>query len=293
MAQHARRAYAAALCLSAACSVVAHPPAADSTASASGRPASAAATKQRLCDGTARVRLRYYLAGGGLELDGSWVRIDNGFPSFMLDGTCQYWIGGGWNDYADPLARDRGWRTGVASTELMTALDQVAWSALGELADCDPHPGLFDAGSRVIAADGSIACASKGPKFDALWGIIETRGKQLWDAATPVTGDIHVAASQRGSTDAKLYTWPIAEPIAKFLVTPFVNFEAASASQLVSNPTEAAKLRALLAQYIADIDAGAHVYDGPRVSDGTTTATLYARDALPYEDEHGWLPRPE
>src|SRR5262245_20404170 len=49
-----------------------------------------------LCTGSARLALRVFYAGGGLAATGGTVRLENGYPSFAVDGQCRYFMSGGW-----------------------------------------------------------------------------------------------------------------------------------------------------------------------------------------------------
>jgi hypothetical protein len=57
---------------------------------------------------------------------------------------------------------------------------------------------------------------------------------------------------------------------------------------------DAAPLRAIREEYLSDTRPGdLYAADGIPITDGVISATMFLRDALPYEDERGILPLPE
>lgn len=156
--------------------------------------------RQPLCDGFPHLRL-WLLVRGRDELRGSAVRVENGHPVIAIDGTCSYWIGGGWTE--DALSRDRPFRTGklsdadVGSVEGSLPVDGVA-----ALADCPPPPaGLFDYSLRDIrSATATATCIGSAPeltagtRFETAWMTVEAMAGRLWDGGSPMDGALHVSA---------------------------------------------------------------------------------------------------
>jgi hypothetical protein len=112
-------------------------------------------------------------------------------------------------------------------------------------------------------------------------------------------GALHVSAVVSGfdpsSGSAMAYPWPLAMPLSDFLLDPGIdgsNLIMRGASKLVADPDSTSRLRALRERYLADRDAQPGLYanwDGLETTDGVTSAVLYMRDAMPYEDGSGLL----
>lgn len=252
---------------------------------------------QSLCDGQQHLRLWALLGGGGPEFPGSYVRIENGAPAFVVDGICSYWVGGGWSE--DALYRDRAFRTGrlsdadVRSIEASVPLDDVS-----VLADCSPG-GIPDGSTRVIRTEMAMAtCQSLpgGVRFGAAWTVVHKIASKLWESGAPMDGAIHVSAVGPASlppsaTSPPAYAWPSALPLSGF-VPDSSDWSKTGVSRLVDDPDAARQLRAIRDRYLADRTAQPGLYsnwDGLIATDQTTTAIVYMRDAIPYEDPQGLL----
>jgi hypothetical protein len=255
-----------------------------------------------LCDGTQHLRLWVFIAPRD-EVRGSMVRVENGRPFLAIDGTCSYWIGGGWASSAnDALGSDRPIRTGKLTQTDAASVEQTA--PLGDIArlgDCGPPPaGLYDYSFRVIrTAVAYASCFTSAPeltagtRFEAAWMTLETIANTLWNDGTPVTGALHVSAvnAPDGPSKTAAYAWPLAAPLGSFVLSDG-DSNKVGVSHLVDDPTSASQLRALRDQYLADRTAQPGLYvnwDGLEVTDQTSTRLIYMRDATPYEDAQGLL----
>jgi hypothetical protein len=250
-----------------------------------------------ICDGSQSLRLRiYYYSNPTSNLRGSTVRIENGFPSFGLDGQCTYYLNGGWLDL--PLANDLGWRYGSLPDDAREELDSgVPLSHLSDLQDCLPDNGLFDVDPVVISSAESFAsCRKPGPRLSKALAIVTSRAAALWTNAREMVGSIRFSAAAAADDGSIKYQWPLAEPLATFVIPENVSgaeYEGFSAgvSSLVSDPARALKLRQLRGDYLSDrASMPARFTDGQLMSDGITMAYVYMRDALPYEDDRGLWP---
>lgn len=251
------------------------------------------ATQQQpagLCDGSARMKLGFAtLAQNDRELRGSIVRVENGFPSWVLDASCNYYMSGGWAEPSDALARDRGVRRGKLERSRVEVLQrELPLGGLDALSDCSAAPGSFDGNTRIISDGQSTAsCAGSGAAFDAAWGWVQTRAVELWAAGAPMNEDVWLSAvAVNDGDDSQTFAWPAAEPLRTFLLPESAWFES-GVSRRVSG-LDAQKLRGLRDAYLsARTRSPSAFYDGQKMSDGTLGALVYLRDALPYEDEHG------
>jgi len=252
--------------------------------------------KVALCDGTDRMRLWVLVEPtGDREVRGSIVRVENGLPLLMVDGTCKFWIGAGWSE--DALSRDRALRTGKLSAADSKALEAaLPLDDLMPLGDCKAVAGHFDASILAIRAERSSArCATSGNRFGAAWAAVQTIARTLWNQSVPLDGPIHVSAVEApfdNTGSAKPYDWPITTPMASFLIPDGRGQFASGASRLVMEPDAAKKLRAMRDQYLADRGTKPGLYvnwDGMKVSEEGKIALVFMRDALPYEDARGLL----
>jgi len=249
-----------------------------------------------ICDGSANLRLRIFVEPqNGRELRGSIVRVENGYQSLMIDGACDFWIGGGWID--DPMARDLGWRRGHIPAALEQELETlISIGDLGSVQDCLSND-IADAPTRSIRSATSRArCIRGGPRFEAAWSWAEKHGPDLWHEGVPLDQGIRVEAVMLYDGDnSKAYGWPAGAPLAELILQETEGSAlvfASGVSTLVMDPDRAQALRRLRDEYIADRRAFPGLfYDGQKMTDEQhTSAVVYMRDQLPYEDERGLLP---
>jgi hypothetical protein len=250
-----------------------------------------------VCDGSPSLRLRIYqYSSPERNLRGSIVRIENGFPSFGLDGECNYYINGGW--LSVPLGRDEAWRYGKIPSDVQSELDAgLILSNLQDLRDCLPDAGLYDVDPWVISTvESSASCISPGPKLSKALAIIQSRASSLWSNGLRMEGPIRFSAADTADDSSNLYQWPLVAPLADFVIREDVSLAdykgfSTGVSYLTTDQVSVVKFRQLREQYIADRTANPGRFtDGQVMSDGTTRAFVYMRDALPYEDEHGLWP---
>jgi hypothetical protein len=258
------------------------------------------AHRQPLCDGVQHLRLWVLLRPGGSELRGSAVRVENGYGLLAIDGTCSYWIGGGWTE--DAFSRDLPFRTGKVSDADVRAIEAgLPIDDVTSLRDCPPPPaGLFDYSVRDIRSEvATAACVGSAPeltagtRFEAAWMTVEAVATRLWTDGTPMDGPLHVSAVEAsgGASRPAPYAWPIAAPLGSFLLDSSDWFRI-GVSRLVDDPDSARQLRALRDRYLADRTAQPGLFvswDGLEVTDQSGTALVYMRDAIPYEDAQGLL----
>lgn len=254
------------------------------------------APEQKLCDGAAELKLRIFSAGqNDREMRGSVVRIENGAPSFGVDGKCHYFISGGWDTTTD--VRNEPWREGQLDADTERALDEaLPLEDIAALADCQSSDGLFDASPIVITTSSShAACLVPGPKFMAALDAFTSRLEMLWKNAEPMKGGLWISVTQAvpGSPTTS-YDWPLKEPLNTFFVplpqagsrVGFMDGE----GHAITDPDQAQKLRAIRRMFLDEQAAKTTARDhAPLVKEGMLSGFLYMRDALPYEDDHGLL----
>jgi hypothetical protein len=251
-----------------------------------------------LCDGMAHLRLWALIAPRD-EVRGSMVRVENGLPFIAIDGTCSYWLGGGWTD--DPLSRDRPIRTGKMTDADVALVERaVPLGDMSNLGDCpSPPAGLFDYSYKIIrVATTEKRCFTGAPsltagtRFESAWSVLEEMAGRACMGGTPLDGALHVSAvdaTAGGSMAA--YTWPIPFPLSS-VVLQAMDWMKAGVSRSLDDPDSVRELRALRDRYLSDRTAQPGLFanwDGLKVADQTGTAYVYMRDATPYEDEHGLL----
>jgi len=259
--------------------------------------AEGATTPANICDGAPALKLRVFVEPqNARELRGSIVRVENGSPSFMVDGSCTYWMSGGWVE--DALSRDLGWRTGQLDASLQQELERaIPVASLGDLEDCVSNAGSFDMSTRSFRAATSRArCIQGGPRFEAAWSFIQSHSADLWAQAVPLDGRMRVeAVPPTSGDDSKTYAWPVGEQLSAFLLPQTSEANDLSfvsgVSRLITDLTASKQLRLLRDQYISDRRAAPGLFhDGQQMTDPSSTALVYLRDELPYEDSRGLLP---
>lgn len=251
------------------------------------------ATTNHLCDGSAGLRIRYFLHDPPARFSfGYMVATENRNPSFAVDGSCNYWMSPGWN--AEPANTDTsalGWRSGRVDKDLEHALNQLPLGHLEELADCEADT-LRDASLMAISdASSKVGCFRSGPMHQAAFEIVTARVESLWANAEPLTNGVWVSAVpfNDGDTSAA-YPWPSSVPLSEFML-PEASWYEAGVARLIADESEVANLRGLRARYVDERRAApGHFFDGQKMSDGTTAAVIYTRDQLPYENARGLWP---
>lgn len=250
-----------------------------------------------ICDGSASLRLRIFIEPqNARELRGGIVRVENGYPSLMIDGSCGYWISGGWIE--EPLSRDLGWRRGHLDAELESELRKVVpIGNLATLEDCKFSTAADVPTRSLRAATSRARCIEGGSRFEAAWSWVMLHAPDLWRQGVPLDEGIRVeAVSPNGGDHSESYVWPPGMPLAALILSDVESGAdpalASGVSALVTDLVRARALRALRAQYIADRTASPGLFfDGQKMTDeDDTSATVFMRDQLPYEDNAGLLP---
>jgi len=248
-----------------------------------------------LCDGTHELKLRVYNAPeNARELPGSVVRIENGLPSFAVDGECNYYISGGWSE--DANSRNLPWKQGKLDVSMVDQIERsFPLAELSRLQECSPDSIVFDAARKMIESkSGAAECRIGGPRFNAAWSVIADRALELWTSGMPLTGGIWLSA-YTSEDDLPAYDWPLSEPLKIFIIpvdVPEGEYKGFSSgvAHLVSDPDAVNKLRAVRERYLMDSkDRPGEYFDTPKVTDGKVSVRLYMRDAIPYEDSKGLL----
>lgn len=247
-----------------------------------------------LCDGTSELKLRLFVAPQAYrEVRGAAVSVENGFPSFAVDGTCQFFMGGGWtSETTGPRAADLEWRTGRLSAELQAALQRFVDDGLNTLTDCSAPVGVFDAAARVVTDGKTTAtCETRGPRFDAAWSELQSHAAEAWDSGERVALGIRVVVVESNAIAARAYEWPLVDALTAFMIEPDQE-TMVGLSHLVSGDADVMALRNLRAEYVeSEAIKPSTNSDGQVVSDGVSpNQYLYTRDELPYEDARGLLP---
>ena len=130
----------------------------------------------------------------------------------------------------------------------------------------------------------------------AAWMTVQTIASKLWENGTPMDGALHVSAVGRHlfrpRPRRRLPTLgPLRCPSVAFVLDSG-DLSKDGVSRLVEDPDAARQLRAMRDQYLADRTARPGLYsnwDGLIAADQSTTAIVYMRDAIPYEDAQGLL----
>jgi hypothetical protein len=222
------------------------------------------------------------------------VRVENGSPSFAIDGTCNYFIGG-WSEA--PTARDEGWRVGQVDDAFRAELDRsMGMPDLSGLNDCTSSGGQFDFATLTIRNPQSkVLCrGTPGPRFSAAWAVVSNRAADLLARGKPLVGGIHVEATNapdEAPGGPSAYPWPAGYSLDAYVVDPMQAFSNPPGLSKLIPAGEAQKFRSLRDQFIADVTASPILYqNGQKMSDGNRIALVYMRDELPYEDSSGLLP---
>ncbi|HTV22650.1 MAG TPA: hypothetical protein VMG12_28370 [Polyangiaceae bacterium] len=248
-----------------------------------------------ICDGSADLTLRIFYSGGGMDYPGSAVRRENGAPSLAVDGQCRYFMSGGWLE--DRQSSDLGWRQGILPDELERALEQRVGSDLEQTYGCGDG-FIVDAPSSVIAnTHSALTCPGGGGQSVLdVFAFVRQHARELWAAGQALQDDLHIAVVEpRDGGPVRKYDWPSGLDLHDDLepVSLAAALEGRDRRRRVP-AAEAAPFRAIREQYLRDTEPASAGYTaaGIPVTDGELSATLFMRDALPYEDEQGILPLP-
>jgi hypothetical protein len=258
-----------------------------------GSDADAPAPVVRLCDGSANLTLRIFFSGGGQEVPGSEVRRENGYPSFAVDGQCQYFMSGDWLEQRQ--GRDLGWRQGLVDDELRRTLEAKAGAEdlKGTYDDCGSGSPIPDAPAAIVAnARSSMTCSGDGSAgVGAVFAVIRQHARQLWTDGQPLDGDLRITVRELSGSNSPPYRWPSGLALGDYFEPDWAKLLPGT-SKLVT-AADAVPFRALREQYLHDTEPGIlYTTEGIPVTDGEMSATMFMRDALPYEDERGLLPLP-
>jgi hypothetical protein len=262
-----------------------------------GSPASASAggtsPTRRICDGSSDIRLAYrWASASAMVLDYTRVLSELGFGFLYVDGNCHYWI----QEPARPNAADdyltwRSYREGQLGEGQESRLhDAVSYDDPSTLPECSvtttsdaPVVQLWD-GATVHSCPGRLSTEWDWPMRDELFQM----GKAM-------TGPVRIEVGERLPTDvpefALIYPWPLTESPSAY-VTPESLSGASGQSRLIGDPAEAAALRSLRDQFVADAERAPGYYFGiiyvePR-------GFMFAmRDDLPFADPGNGLWSPE
>jgi hypothetical protein len=248
-----------------------------------------------LCDGSTNLTLRMFYEGQpGRGYLGAGVRVENGLPSFAVDGQCRYFMGGGW--FEDPQTHDLGWRQGAVSDDLRRALEaKVGAEDLESTYDCSSRLLTTDAPRIVIANTRSaIVCGSIQP-IEKVVDFVRQRAGELWEEAQPLEGGLRITVREGPSVEPpRRYQWPAELNLRDYFQTNLdILYDDPSGQSRLVPAIDAAPLRALREEYLRDTRPGI-LYNGEGIpiTDGQTLGTMFMRDALPYEDERGLWPLP-
>lgn len=247
-----------------------------------------------LCDGSQDLRLAWTLDGGGL------IRADFerevGFYYLYVRGDCHYWL----LPYAKPHE--------VPAFETLTgALDEAAEQALmervqygawDELAGCWPEPGGADVSTTIVHdghSEGMVVCVGECPAAPdpvrALSNSMRDAFAELALSAAPLDdAPMRVLATPAlpEQASATAIAWTVALDLAAVAV-PEDDFVHQGMSTLIDDPTTAAALRAFRLEHG---DAMADFFEFYVETPGGDFYEVYVRDALPFEDAAGLIPRP-
>lgn len=257
----------------------------------------AAPVRSEICNGETGMQLRVYVGIGLSDGEmGAEIEAENGVRSFFVDGGCVAWAGGGWAE--DRLGRARPWRSARLTSQQKDALEAaLGFATFDHVADCQSQSGLFSHSVRVMQRrQAGYLCRTRGPQFDKTWELVTSIALAISNTGAPLTGPIRLAAKEIENPEASFYPGPVPWPFDKKL-DDFLYDQTKAGRRyptgnglLVSDLEEAKKLRLLQANHLAAIDS--HPERPPsalKVTNGTTIAAVYLRDALPFEDEFGIL----
>lgn len=248
-----------------------------------------------LCDGSDGLTLRIFADGESNGVTGGTVRVENGYPSFAVDGQCRYFISGGWRG-TERQGRDEGWRQGTVDADLRRTLESVGgWKDMSGRDDCESYSTLPDAPTLVVAnTHSALVCpGGQGRRVGSMFEVINERASKLRMQAQALDQDLHVVAVQDYVADGEpfpRYDWPGEAPLRDYVLDHEVLSDRGQSTCV--DAADAGPLREIRERFLlAGRARYTGIIGGIQMSDGVTSAAVYLRDALPYEDERGLWPR--
>jgi len=253
--------------------------------------------------GDADIRFVAQTGGGGSDIPGSQVLIENGYAFLVIDGTCRYFV--------------QQKKFGDVRTGTLNAHDQESiWQNL-RLADWSEYVGCHE---PEIFADGGSSwsfrfnsdtlstCWQNPIPYDRVkWLVEESRSAidNLHGSGTPVDGPVRYilvgnpefAEQAESWPDGQFKNaplWPLSAPAADLAVE--LN-DAYTATSRRAIDADAQALRAIADSFRAG-DIGVSYGGYAPVKDSESNYyQLFLRDALPFENEDGYweenmVPRP-
>lgn len=239
-----------------------------------------------LCDGSDGLVFRAFYEGGGQAFPGHGMQMENGYPSFAVDGQCRYFISGGF-DVDKPDARSEGWREGPLDDEIARSLQRsIGGAELSGLDDCSPYQSAADAPSLVVAsAQFSITCGGMPNGVRAVTETIREHAAALRARGQALAGDLYFEIVDGANSDVAL-DWPSTIPL------PEVARERVESLRQVIAAADAAPVRALRERWLQGSAIRTYWDTGIPVRSGERLVRVFLRDAVPHEDASGVLPLP-
>jgi hypothetical protein len=162
---------------------------------------------------------------------------------------------------------------------------------------CAPSAGSFDRTLLVVAdAQSLVGCSAQDSAVSDVFEVVGAQAGRLWADGQPLDGGLRITASADSdrADPPRPYPWPSELALSEFYEDPTAAALGAIGRSKLVSAADAPPLRALRDQYLKDFAATLQGYDseGIPVIDGTLSARLFMRDALPYEDPQGLWPLP-
>ena len=231
--------------------------------SSAGNGGDSSAAPRRICDGSDDIRLAWVIPGNpGREPSFTATLFELGFSFLYVDGHCHYWVSEPSND--DNFASWRPFREGKLGEAQEAVLhDSVSYddfahhapACVGPLAlDGDPTE-VWD-GLRVSVCNGGVQVPNDWPGRAELYA----GGKDMSGPMRFEVGKDYVPDNPKVD-NLKIYPWPLAKPPSYYEIDESVSTSFGH-SVLITDPEDAAALRALRAQAVADAEATKAFWSG-------------------------------
>ncbi|MEO8800384.1 MAG: hypothetical protein ABI551_21005 [Polyangiaceae bacterium] len=237
-----------------------------------------------ICDGSSGTRFLYRVGGGTEQAPvGQIVMTENGGQILSIDGACHFWT------------YDSFWgqvRTGVVdakmATDLSNALHVDQWSAWQADAASQSSGCIGCSGGEVRFGSSTLDLTFDGTKTSGLSELAKLVGDDFkaLQSAPEVTGAVRIMLYEISDPSGQATVpWPLTvDPQTLALDQGTTK----GTSKLISDPDDAAKLRAIRDPFLAGT-YGARWYNGEIdvVSSDGTTYGMWFRDVMPGEDADG------